>query len=456
MTKSFLRVPAALFGCLIALVIVSSATRPAWGDPVSFRQKIAPILVDNCLACHGPKKAEGGYRVDTFERSIAAGDSTSPGFTAKNLDASEAYRRIVSTDKAERMPLEGDPLPAEQVALLKQWIEEGATFDGPDPKAALATIVPPPTYADPPESYPRPMPITAVAFSPDGSQLVVGGYHELTIWNPADGQLIRRIKNMPQRSYALSFSPDGKLIAVAGGSPGKLGEVRLVDFASGNIVNVVGTTSDFVLDAVFSPQGDRLAVSAADGLLRVYEVATGKEQLTISSHSDWVQAVAWSPDGSKLASASRDKTAKVFDAKTGELSVTYSAHAQAVKGVAFHPDGAEVFSAGADKKIHRWKAADAAKTAEIAFGDEVYKLPMGGGFLFAASADKTVRQFDGKTHALVRQYAGSPDLALCVAYHDGTKRVASGGFNGEVRVWNAADGAAITTFFAAPGYKAAK
>jgi WD40 repeat protein len=270
------------------------------------------------------------------------------------------------------------------------------------------------------------------------------------VWNPADGQLIRRIKNIGQRTYALSFSPDGKLLAVACGAPGKLGEVRVVDFASGNVTTVFGTTSDVALDVAFSPQGDRVAVGAADGLLRIFEAATGKEQLAISSHSDWVQAVAWNADGSKLASASRDKTAKVFDTKTGELLVTFSGHGQPVKGVAFHPDGAEVFSAGADKKIQRWKVADGGKTAEIGFGDEVYKLPMSGGFLFASSADKTVRQFDGKTQAAVRQYAGSPDWALCVTYHDGTKRVAAGGFNGEVRVWNAADGAAVTTILAAP------
>ena len=35
--------------------------------PVSFRKDLAPILQENCLACHGPKKAEGGYRVDSFE-----------------------------------------------------------------------------------------------------------------------------------------------------------------------------------------------------------------------------------------------------------------------------------------------------------------------------------------------------------------------------------------------------
>ncbi|MFO0871818.1 MAG: c-type cytochrome domain-containing protein [Pirellulales bacterium] len=437
--------------CGTSLVCTLVFAAVAAAEPVSFKQKIAAILVDNCLACHGPKKAEGGYRVDTFERAVAAGESTQPGFVAKNLDGSEAWRRIVSSDKDERMPLEGDPLPPEQIALIKQWIEEGAAFDGPDPKAALATIIPPPVHPDPPEAYPQPLPITAVTFSPDGTQLVAGGYHELTVWNPADGALVRRIKNIGQRTYALAFSPDGKLLAVACGAPGKLGEVRIVDYASGQVTAVLGTTSDVVLDVAFSPQGDRLAVGAADGILRVFEIASAKEQLSISSHSDWVQAVAWNGDGSKLASASRDKTAKVFDAKSGELLVTFSGHGQPVKGVAFHPDGAEAYSAGADKKIQRWKVADGGKTAEIGFGDEVYKLPLAGGFLFASSADKTVRQFDAKSHGPVRQYAGAPDWALCVAYHDGTKRVAAGTFNGEIRVWNAADGNAVTTILAAPG-----
>ena len=422
-------------------------------DPVSFRKSIAPILINNCLACHGPKKAEGSYRVDTFERVMAAGESTSPGFLAKNVDGSEAFRRIISTDPVERMPLEGTPLPADQVALIKQWIEEGAAYDSPDPKAPLVSIVPPPVYPDPPEAYPHSLPITAMAFTPDGSQLMVGGYHELTAWNPADGQLIRRWKNVGQRSHALAFSPDGKLLAVGGGTPGRLGEVRIFDFASGNLLNVLGSTGDVVLDVSFSPQGDRMAVGAADGVLRIFETATGKELFAINSHSDWVTATAWNADGTRLASASRDKTAKVFDTKTGELAVTYSGHGQPVRGVAFHPDGAEVFSAGNDRKIHRWKIADGAKTAEVAFGDEVYKLPVGGGFLFAASADKSLKQFDAKTQGQVRAYAGATDAVLTAAYHDATKRVAGGSFNGEVRIWNAADGNAIATFVAAPGLK---
>src|SRR4030095_9278902 len=101
----------------VAVLFVLPAVAAA--EPVSFKRDVAPTLLNNCLACHGPKKAEAGYRIDTFERITAAGDSTQAGFTAKDLDGSEAYRRITSTDVKERMPLEGDPLPADQVALLK-------------------------------------------------------------------------------------------------------------------------------------------------------------------------------------------------------------------------------------------------------------------------------------------------------------------------------------------------
>jgi WD40 repeat protein len=425
-------------------------------NDVSFKRDIAPVLLNNCLACHGPKKAEGGYRIDTFERVTAAGDSTQPGFVAKDLEGSEAFRRITSTDVKERMPLEGDPLPPEQVAALKSWIESGLPFDGPDARSPLASYIPPPTHPAPPEKYRGTMPITALEFSPNGAEILVGGYHELLVHSAVDGKLIRRMPGIGQRTYAIHYSPDKALLAVACGTPGKHGEVRLLKPDSGELVKVLGMTSDVVFDCAFSPSGDRLATAAADGVVRVFDVAGGSEHLTITSHSDWVFAVAWESDGSRIATGSRDKTAKVFDAKTGELLITYSGHNQPVRGVMFHPEGKEMYSAGSDNRLHRWSIAEGKKAAETGLVGEGYKLTPAGETMIASSADLKVRQFNAKEHKSVRDFTGAKDWILSTAFHADAKRLAGGAFDGQVYIWNADDATLITSFYAAPGYSPAK
>lgn len=420
-----------------------------WAEPVSFKKQIAPVLIDHCVSCHGPKKAEGGWRVDTIERLKTPGDSTVASLTASQPAASELLTRLKSTDPATRMPFDSEPLAPETIALVEQWIAEGANFEDADAKQSLYKVIPPPTHPAAPAKYIAPLPATATVFKPDGQEIVVAGYNEVVVKKTADGALVRRIGNLPQRIYSLAFSPDGTMLAVAGGTPGRLGEVRLVRFETGEIVRVVSSSADVVFDAQFSPNGARLATASADGVVRVFNVADGVEQLTMPSHSDWIMAVAWSADGAKLASASRDKTAKAYDANTGDLLATYSTHNAPVRGVAFNADGAEVLSLGSDNKLHRWAIADSAKKGEQALAAEGYKLVRSGEWLLAATAEKKVRQWklDG---TLVREFAGANDWLLAADIHPGTKRVVAGSFDGELRLWNLDDGAAVATFPASP------
>ena len=440
-----------VFRLISITTLILSAEIVSGYEPVSFRKDVAPILLDRCLACHGHRAAEGGFRVDSYERLMREGDSGSKGISAGDIDASEVFRRIISEDTDERMPLELEALPAEQVELFRRWILDGAKFDGDEPKASLITIVPPPQYPAAPETYRFPLPITAMAFSRDGNEVTVGGYHELTVWSVDTGRLIRRVGNIGQRTRALSFSPDFKHLAVACGVPGKRGEVRILNAANGEVVTVLAATSEEMFDLSFSPAGDHLATAAGDGTISVFTFPSGELVREIRSHSDWVHAVAWSADGSRLASASRDKTAKVFDIKTGELLMTYSGHSDSVRGVAFHPSGDEVYSSGADKKIHRWKIADGASSAQIAFGGEVFKLPAFGDSFVAASADKTVRRFESATHKELKSFSGHVNWAISVHFHAGNKQIAAGAMDGWVRIWDAESGELVVAFLASPG-----
>lgn len=439
---------------ILVLSVMSTSAQGA-DAPVSFRSDIAPILQDSCLACHGAKKAEGGYRVDTYEELLKAGDSGEIPVAADPKDPSELVRRIVCDDESERMPAEAEPLSAEQITIFQRWVAEGAKFDGENPAQELALVIPPPTYPVPPEHYAHPVPITAVAFSPDGKTVITGGYHELNIWDVENGALVKRVPNIGQRVFALSFSPDAKTLAVGCGEPGKSGEVRLLDFATGEVKAVISRTSDVVLDIAFRPGTTELAVASADSSIRIVDAQTRKEIRTIASHADWVTSVTWSDDGKLLASSSRDKSAKVYDGTTGDLMSSYLGHKDIVRGLSILPDNTQIVSVGADKKLHRWNIADNKKVAEVGLGSEASKIIRQGDNVLVPCADSRLLSIDLKSNKVTQEYKGNDDWVLSSAWRPGANDPASqlvvgGAFDGELKLWKTADASLVRGWTAKP------
>ncbi len=428
-------------------LFIAAATSAA--EPISFRSDIAPLLQDRCVACHNAKQAEGGYRVDTYQELLVAGDSELSPVSHAEGEVSELIRRIITEDESERMPAESDPLSKEQIQSLTTWVAEGAKFDGDDPAQPLAFVIPPPQHIAAPETYPASVPITAVVFSPDGQQTLVSGYHEVTVWDLA-GKLVRRIPNIGQRVFAMAFSPDGKTLAVACGEPGRSGEVRLLDFASGEVTGVIARSTDVALSVAFRPGSDQLAVGSADSLIRVVNYKSLESVRTLPSHADWVLSVAWSDDGSRLVSGSRDKSAKLFDAESGELLVSYQGHAAAVRGALFTSDGQQVLSTGADNQLHRWNTADAKRVAAVALGGDGYRPVRGDGFLLAPSADGRLLKIDLASNKISQALQGHQDWVLAADLHAASGHIVSGAFDGEVRLWQLADGAAKQHWLAKP------
>ena len=79
-----------------------------------------------------------------------------------------------------------------------------------------------------PEVYPVTVPITALAFSPDGNEVAASGYHEINFWKAADGDARRAASaGLAERVYDIAYSPDGKWLATASGDPGQFGVVKL-------------------------------------------------------------------------------------------------------------------------------------------------------------------------------------------------------------------------------------
>jgi WD40 repeat protein len=442
---------------LAGLIMLSSfaSAQEVTSNLVSFVRDVAPILRHHCEACHGAKTAESNYRLDSFELMMKPGEHVLPPFTAGNFDESEAYRLITAKDADERMPNNGGQLCDVEIQTIAMWIEQGAKFDGQNPAAPSREQIPRDIpHPAAPETYSSALPITAMTFTVDGKRLITSGYHELLIWDPSSGTLLNRVGDVPQRTYGMAFSPASDWLAIAGGSPGVSGEVRLIPWEGkpkdAATPKVLATPEDVYFDLAFRPDGQQLATAGTDGLVRVFDIESGAERLKIESHADWITGVCYSPDGKYLATSSRDKTAKVFDAATGTLLTTYSAHEAPVRAIAFAPDGKSVISAGGNR-VHIWNPEDAKLIGEMTgFENDVYKVLVQDDSVLAASADGSVRQFKLSDKTLIRAYAPHPAWVLSLAWDKPSHRIGSGCLNGIVTLWDADKGAIEKQFLAVP------
>ncbi|MFN9346319.1 MAG: c-type cytochrome domain-containing protein, partial [Planctomycetota bacterium] len=298
-----------LLSTLIAAGIASSHIELQAQEAVSFRDQVAPIIQEHCVACHCAKRAEGGYRLDTIEQLVKPGDGAASPIVAGKRDQSEWILRMKHADPEFRMPLDSEPISPESIELVSKWVDQGAKLDGISLTEPLWSIIPPRTYPTAPEHYSLAAPITALAFSSDGTQVFSSGYHEVLAWNATDGALVGRFGNQTQRIYSIVPSLDPNQLLVGGGTPGLIGEVRLLNRANNSVEQIIVRGPDVVLDLALRPGSRELAVAMADNTIRIINLENNQQIRQIASHADWVTQIAYSEDGKRLGSASRDKSA---------------------------------------------------------------------------------------------------------------------------------------------------
>lgn len=432
---------------LVAKRQAEAALEPL-GRFVSFSRHVAPILAERCIACHNTRSPGGRLNLDSFAAMSKGGES---GAAVSAHKSAESLLLTMIEDGS--MPKDADPLKADEIAVVKHWINVGAPLDaGIALNADLFDVMPERSQPLPPNEYRVAIPVTAVAFNADGSQLASSGYHEVLVWNTADGSLIRRISNVAERIYDLEFSADGASLAVAAGTPGQLGELKLFSAADGTLIRTLVRSRDAMFALSFSPNGQHLACAGADRSIYVVDVATGEETTHIEDHADWVMDVNWSPDGTRLVSSSRDKTCKIFDAATGNPVITFPGHGEPTYSAAFLADSKTVVSGGGDKHLRIWNAADAKEVRAIGgFGGDIFRVQiLPGDMILSASGDKMVHQNKAADGAEVRKLTGHNDWVYTLSAHTGRKLIASGSYDGEIRLWNSEDGTMTTSFIAIP------
>ena len=139
--------------------------------------------------------------------------------------------------------------------------------------------------------------------------------------------------------------------------------------------------------------------------------------------------------------------------------MTFPGHAQPVYTVSFTPDGKGVATGGEDNRIRIWNPDNDGKAIRDigGFGGTVFKLRYSpdGKNLLACSRRQDGPRLQAPPARQLRKLQGHNDWIYSLAISRDGKTVASGSWDGEVRLWNLADGKLIRSIIAAPGYKPA-
>jgi WD40 repeat protein len=231
--------------------------------------------------------------------------------------------------------------------------------------------------------------ITALVIDPTGTWLAVAAGLPSETGTVALWKLTPDASKSEQQSvtnvskdliYALAFSPDGKKFATAGydrmirvwdtGTLARTKDSQATELAKPELI--LKDHSDTIYALSWSPDGTLLASGSADRSIKVWEATTGKRLYTLGDPTDWVYSLAWSPDKKHLAASGVDKTLRIWEADKdgGKLMLAAFAHEKPVWRVAYTADGTHLYTAGEDRIIKMWDAAKLTEHAVFAAQDD--------------------------------------------------------------------------------------
>jgi len=124
----------------MTLTLVSLPSLPRAAERVDYLRQVKPLLAKHCQVCHSPLRQKSGLRMDTAGLLIQGGDQ-GPAVVPGKSAASRLMHAVTGAEGMSPMPPEesGERLSAEEIELLRRWIDEGAVTPEeaplPDPRA---------------------------------------------------------------------------------------------------------------------------------------------------------------------------------------------------------------------------------------------------------------------------------------------------------------------------------
>lgn len=435
--------------------LMAAASAPA--AEIDFARDIQPILKANCIACHNKTTTKADLNMETPGLMKKGGESGPALIPGKGADSIVVQAAAHTWDSI--MPPKGNKVGAvnltqDEVALLKQWIDQGARSSAKQERQIAWQPLPPglnPIYAVAVSKDGRYAacsranhifiydlatrePVTrltddalkgiahrdlaqSLAFSPDGQRLASGSYREVKIWRQQRAQPVARKAAPALGAVATALSVDGRRIVCAD----RGGALQVLDAASARVLKSIPDALAGGKLLAVSPDGSKAAVHGTDATLRVWNLESGA-RVAAQSGVNSLRALAWTKDGKALATAGDDNIIRVWPLPTadgGELATPKELKGSGSGTITLLAAGAgpdHLLASGADGVVQLWGIAEGRVIKQFKIAGVVsLALSTDGKRLAAGCTDGAVRLWDAESDKQLLELRGDVEAAATIA-----------------------------------------
>lgn len=297
-----------------------------------------------------------------------------------------------------------------------------------------------------------------LSFSPDGRILAVSEGKSIGLWDPVSGNRLGVLRGFPATVNCLAFSSDSKTLANGTYPPEnstnnhavEKGVVEIWDIATAQRRAhwpVPVKAPDFSVRAIaFSPDGTMLAVAYGSHFLspkgneiKVFKTRTGDEVALLKGHTDAISAVLWTPDSKTLVSASDTDRICFWDTATWRERLTVGQRVSA-RTLAMTADGKVLATGGGwDSSVRLWDVPTGTEIGVLRWSGKSFVDALAfspNGALLASSERRIVRLWDVANKKQITYVKGHPNAITALGFSPDGKTLACNGPDDTIVLWD--------------------